>query len=151
MKKRIAIGIILLLILTSIMPIVNAGLKRNEEELINQSPVKVIDLPQPKPFVPFTAFTLNFYQSASTIFNITILDLLEINVLSTVFDSSDDPVGQLEYLKITGGALTTVDFENFMTVVIIALAPTYDDSNFDKETGIGSITGTAIVLGYIGR
>jgi hypothetical protein len=151
MKKSIAIGIMLLLLMASIIPIVNAGPKRNKEEFSNHSPIRLLGLPQPKPFIPFTAFTLTFYQSSSTIFNLTLLDLLEINIMSSIFDSSNDPVGKLEYLKITGGALTTVDFENYMTVGIIALGTSYDDSNFDKETGIGYITGTAIFLGYIGR
>jgi len=148
MKKIIANGIVILFILASIFPVVNAEPNENEE---NNLPVKLLSLPRPSPFVPFTAFTLDFYQPASTIFNLTVLNLIEINLISTTFDSSDDPVGKLEYLKITGGALTTVEFKNFMTIGIIALGNNYDDSDFNKETGLGSITGTAIFFGYIGR
>ena len=148
MKKSIAIGIVILFIAASICPVVNAESNQNEE---NNSPVKLLSLPWSSPFVPLTGFTLEFYQPASTIFNLTVMNLIEINLISTTFDSSDDPVGKLEFLKITGGALTTVEFENFMTIGIIALGNSYDDSDFNEETGLGTITGTAIFLGYIGR
>ena len=147
-KKGLVIGIIILFLGASLLPVINA-------KIINQSSIEIknvirkntnLDKPQHFNKARFVTFTLTFYEKSSR-FTAGLGAEVRIELLSSSVNFNKS-VAKIEY-QTSPGVEYTVENIHFTLIFLIANRDSYDESHYDSVTKTGYITGYAYIMNYM--
>ena len=150
-RKSLVIGIIILFLGASVLPLVNAQQiqnRFNKDKFNEESQNDNLNLPQPSSGAVLVNFNITFYEPSSRFFQGLGADL-RIEFLMSI-DLSDNYVGKIEYQKPITKTKITYEYKHAMFIFLIAFKDTYDDSHYNNNTKVGYITGTALLIKFNG-